>query len=84
MDVDASSLYPSAMWDNISVYPKMETGFAFKPQMIIVRVEAFKIQWFNRDGNESAFLKIKFYNPPKFIFQHLPVTEKVFKKKLIG
>ena len=30
MDFDATSLYPSAMWDDNSVYPKIETGFAFK------------------------------------------------------
>ena len=33
MDFDATSLYPSAMWDQNSVYPKIETGFAFKPHM---------------------------------------------------
>ena len=31
MDFDATSFYPSAMWDQNSVYPKIETGFAFKP-----------------------------------------------------
>ena len=33
MDFDATSLYPCAMWDEKSVYPKIETGFAFKPHM---------------------------------------------------
>ena len=33
MDLNATSLYPSAMWDENSVYPKIETGFVFKPQM---------------------------------------------------
>ena len=33
MDFDATSLYPSAMWDEKSVYPKIESGFAFKPYM---------------------------------------------------
>ena len=33
MDFDATSLYPSAMWDGKSVYPKIESGFAFKPEM---------------------------------------------------
>ena len=27
MDFDATCLYPSAMWDEKSVYPKKETGF---------------------------------------------------------
>ena len=47
MSYDATSLYPSAMWDKNSVYPKIETGFAFKPHMNKTFVEAFKIQIFN-------------------------------------
>ena len=77
MDFDATCLYPSAIWDENSVYLKIETGFVFKPHMNDVYGEAFKIQNFNQDGNESAILKIKFYNPPNLIFQHLPVKETV-------
>ena len=77
MDFDATSLYPSAMWDENSVYPKTETGFAFTPHMNDVYVEAFNNETFNEDGNESAILRIKYYNPPNLIFQHLPVKEKV-------
>ena len=44
MDFDATSLYPSAMWDENSVYPKIEIGFGFKPEMIDVYVEAFNNQ----------------------------------------
>ena len=79
MDFDATSLYPSAMWDENSVYPKIETGFAFKPHMNDVYVEAFNNQSFNEDGDESAILKSKYHNPPDLIFQHLPVKEKVKK-----
>ena len=79
MDFDASSLYPSAMWDEKSVYPKIETGFAFKPHMNDVYVEAFNNQTFNEDGDESAILTIKYHNPPDLIFQHLPIKEKVKK-----
>ena len=79
MDYDANSLYPSAMWDENSVYPKIETGFAFKPHMNDVYVEAFNNQSFKEDGDESAILTIKYYNPPNLIFQHLPVKEKVEK-----
>ena len=81
MDFDATSLYPSAMWDEISVYPKIETGFAFKPHMNDVYVEAFNNQSFNEDGDESAILTIKYYNPPDLIFQHLPIKEKVKKNR---
>ena len=40
-------------------------------------VDAFNNQIFNQDRYESAFLRIKYYNPPNLIFQHLPVKEKV-------
>ena len=79
MGYDGNSLYPSAMWDENSVYPKIETGFAFKPNMNDVYVEAFNNQTFNEDGDESAILTIKYFNPPDLIFQHLPVKEKVKK-----
>ena len=59
MYFDATSLYPSAMWDESSVYPKKETGFVFKTHMNNVYVEAFNNQTFNRDGDESAILGIK-------------------------
>ena len=79
MDFDATSLYSRAMLDENSVYPKIETGFAFKPHMNDVYVEAFNNQTFNEDGDESAILTIKYHNPPDLIFQHLPVKEKVKK-----
>ena len=79
MDFDATCLYPSAMWDDNLVYLKIETGFAFKPQMKNVSVGAFHNQTFNQDGGESAILRTKYYNPPNLIFHHLPVKEKVRK-----
>ena len=77
MDFDATFLYSSAMWDEKSVYPKVETGFASKPHMIDVNVKAFNDQTFNHDGDESAIFKTKKYNPSNFMFQHLPVKEEV-------
>ena len=59
MDFDATSLYPSAMWDENSVDSKIETGFTFKPHMNKTYVEAFNNQSFNQDGDESAILRIK-------------------------
>ena len=73
MDYDATSLYPSAMWDGKSVRPEIETGFAFRRHMSDIYVEAFKNKTFNQYGNESGILTIKNYNPPNLIFQHLPV-----------
>ena len=82
MDYDANGLYPSAMWNENSVYPKIETEFAFKPDMNDVYVEAFNIQTINQDGDESAILKIKYYNPPNLKFQHLPVKEEVKEEEV--
>ena len=54
MGFDATSLNASAMWDENSVYPKIENGFDFKLHVNDVYVEAFSKQTFNQDGNESA------------------------------
>ena len=48
MDFDATSLYPSAMWDEKVVFPKVETGFAFKHHMNDLYLEAFNSQTFNQ------------------------------------
>ena len=76
-DFDASSLYSSAMWVANSVYPKLETGFAFKVHMDDLYTEALNDQTFNQDGNESAIIKLKIYTTPDLIIQHLPVKDKV-------
>ena len=47
------------MWDEKSVFPKIETGLALKPHMKDFFVQAFKNQTFNQDGDESAILTIK-------------------------
>ena len=68
------------MWHAKTVCPKIETtGFAFEPHMNKTCVDALNNQTFNQDGNESAIVKIKYYNPPDLKFQHLPVKEKVKK-----
>ena len=72
-DFDAVSLYPSSMWDEKSIYPRIETGYAFTRDMNDELVEKFNIQTFTQG---SAILKIKYYNPKDLIVQHLPVKEK--------
>ena len=67
------------MWVEKSFYLKIESGFAFKPHMTDIYVEAFNIRTFNQDGIESAILRIKYYIPPYLIFQHLPVKGKLEK-----
>ena len=55
-DFDAVSLYPSAMWDEKSIYPRIETGCAFTLDMNDELVNKFNTGNFNRG---SAILKIK-------------------------
>ena len=72
-DFDATSLYPSAMWDEKSIYPRIETGYSFTRDMNKYLVHRFNNQTFTRG---SAILKIKYFNPKNLIVQHLPVKEK--------
>ena len=72
-DFDANSLYPSAMWDENSKYPRIETGYAYTRDMNDELVEKFNNQTFSKG---SAFLKIKYYNPKNVIVQHLPIKER--------
>ena len=59
-DFHCTRLYPSATWDKFSIYPKIETGYAFTPDMNDELVEKFNNQTFTQG---SAILKIKCYNP---------------------
>ena len=72
-DFDAVSLYPSAMWDKKSIYPRIETGYAFTRDMNDELIEKFINQTFTQG---SAILKIKCYNPKSLKVQHLPVNER--------
>ena len=72
-DFDAVSLYPSAMWDEKSIYPRIETGYAYTRDMNDELVEKFNTRNFNQG---SAILKIKYYNPKNLIVQHIPIKEK--------
>ena len=72
-DFDAVSLYPSAMWDENSIYLRIETGYAYTRDMNDELVEKFNTGSFTKG---SAILKIKYYNPRDLIVQHLPIKEK--------
>ena len=72
-DFDAVNLYPSAMWDEKSIYPRIETGYAFTRDMNDELVENFNNCNFNHG---SAISKIKYFNPRDLVLQHLPVKEK--------
>ena len=58
MKFDARSFYPSAVYDGNSVYPEIETGYAFKPLMNDIFDNDFNNKTFIQDGNDSAILKI--------------------------
>ena len=79
-DFDAVSLYPSAMWDEKSIYPRIETGYDFTTDMNDELVNEFNNQNFNRG---SAILKIKYYNPKNLIVQHIHIKEKEKKIEII-
>ena len=76
---DAVSLYPSAMSDEKSVYPRIETGYVFRPKMNDQLNEKFINQTFTQG---SAIIKIKYYNPKHSIVQHLAVKEKEKKTEI--
>ena len=78
-DFDAVSLYPSALSDPKSTYPRTETNFAFTPDMNNEPVEKFINQTFTQG---SAILKIKYYNPENLIVQHLIIEERVKKMEI--
>ena len=72
-DFDAVSLYPSAMWDESIIYPRIETGYAFTSDMNDDIVEKFNNGNFTQG---SAILKIKYYNPKNLIVRQIPVKER--------
>ena len=61
------------MSDEMSIYPRIATGYAFTPDMNNDLVEKFDNQTFTQG---SAILKIKYHNPRNLIVQHIPVKEK--------
>ena len=64
------------MSDERSIYPRIETKYAYTKNMNDELVEKFNNQSLNQG---SAILKIKFYKPKISIVQHLPVKDRVRK-----
>ena len=67
------------MWNEKSIYPRIETGYAHRRDMNNELVEKFINQTFTQG---SAILKINYYNPKNLIVQHLPVKEKEGKLEI--
>ena len=68
------SLYPSAMWDENSMYSKMETDYAFTDDMNDEIVEKIDTKSFTRS---SVFLKSNMISSSDLIVQHLPDKAKL-------
>ena len=67
------------MWDEKSIYLRIETGYAYTQVMNDELVEKFKIGNFTKG---SAIFK-KNCNPKKLIVQHLPVKEREKKIEIL-
>ena len=72
-DLDAMSLYPSALWDESSIYPWIETGYAYTNGMNDEFVEKFNSGRFTKG---SAISKKKYYELKHLVVHHLPVKER--------
>ena len=67
------------MRDPKSIYPKIETGYAFTPDMNDVFVDKFNTQTFTQG---SSILKIENYNPKDLTVRHIPVKEREKKMEI--
>ena len=61
------------MWDEKSINPRIEIGYAYTEDMRDDLVSKFNNGNFNQG---SAILKTKYYNPRDLIIQHLPVKKR--------
>ena len=76
IDYGAVSLYPSAMWDKKTIYPKIETRYAFSEDMNDELVNKM-IHQSSTQG--IATLLIMYHTPKTSIVQHLPTKKAVIK-----
>ena len=67
------------MWDKASIYPKIETGYAFTRDMNDDLVGKLNKQTVTQG---SAILKIQCYNPKNVTVQHIPVKQRVNKMEI--
>ena len=61
------------MWDENSIYPRIETEYAYTTDMNEELVEKFNTGNFTKG---CAILKIKYYNPKNCTVLHLPVKKR--------
>ena len=67
------------MSDPASIYPRIQTGYAYTIDMNDEFIEIFKSSTFIQG---SAISKTKYHNPKKLVVQHLTVKERVKKIKI--
>ena len=79
---DAKSWYPSAMYDENNICPKIETGYAFETHMIDISGKVFNNKAFIQRGNDRAIFENKNQSPANFKFQHLPINAKNENKEV--
>ena len=76
MVFDGKILYPSAMVDSGSFYPRIETGYLSTTDREKDLIQQFNNRTFAQFRDPaSAILGVRQYNPKNFIFQKLPVKE---------
>ena len=80
MGLRCCELYPSAMWEEKSIYLGIETGYACTEHMNDELVEKINTGYFTQG---SAGSKIKHYIPKNLVVQHLLVKKREKKLKLI-
>ena len=73
---DFNSLYPSAQIDINSTWPKIETVYPFKKDMIEPKCSLFNSGRWN-ELKRSAFLILKYHNPKSLSFLQLSVKGKI-------
>ena len=73
---DYTSLYPSAQADPRSIWPKIETSYAFEDYMNDSVCSLFNNKKFE-ELNLCCFLTVKYHNHEDLIFQHLPARDRV-------
>ena len=74
LDFDATSLYPSAMADKESEYPKGEPMLFEKSKHELKMLNLFNTQKFRP---RTGVFRVKYSNPKDLFFQHVPIKEKI-------
>ena len=79
MAFDGKKLYRSAMVDNISCTPRVETLYLFIRNKDLELFQQFNNRTLTQSKDQaSAFSSVMYYHPKNLTFQHFPVKQDVF------